>query len=282
MVAAARHAAVLPARDLRAAGSRRRTRSIRRSSTDGFAHPAGCGPPTARAAFLLGTDDQGRDVFSAILYGLRVSLTVGVLGVLFCGALGIALGLIAGYVGGARRRLIMRIADVQLTFPAILIALLSTASRAVLGNKRDEHDACWPCWSSRSACLLGAIRAHRARLDHGREEQGLRAGRAADRPARARDHVPPRPAQRDRAGAGDRDHQPRARDHHRGDAVVPRRRPAADPALARHADPHRQQFPVLRRMVDRRLPRHRRSPLLVLAINLLGDWLRDALNPKLR
>jgi len=51
--------------------------------------------------FLLGTDEQGRDVFSAILYGLRISLTVGVLGVLFSGTLGIVLGLIAGYVGGA-------------------------------------------------------------------------------------------------------------------------------------------------------------------------------------
>ena len=54
-----------------------------------------------QSPFLLGTDDQGRDVFSAILYGLRVSLLVGVLGVIFAGALGITLGLIAGYVGGA-------------------------------------------------------------------------------------------------------------------------------------------------------------------------------------
>src|SRR5207248_10870226 len=74
--------------------------------------------------FLLGTDEQGRDVFSAILYGLRISLTVGVLGVLFSGTLGIVLGLIAGYIGGAVDGLIMRIADVQLIFPAILIALL--------------------------------------------------------------------------------------------------------------------------------------------------------------
>src|SRR5882762_9971619 len=77
-----------------------------------------------QSPFLLGTDEQGRDVFSAILYGLRISLVVGILGVILAGALGITLGLIAGYVGGAVDGLIMRIADVQLTFPAILIALL--------------------------------------------------------------------------------------------------------------------------------------------------------------
>src|ERR1700716_4186934 len=62
--------------------------------------------------FLLGTDEQGRDVFSAILYGLRISLTVGVLGVLFSGTLGIVLGLIAGYVGGAGEGPILGIAGV--------------------------------------------------------------------------------------------------------------------------------------------------------------------------
>jgi peptide/nickel transport system permease protein len=91
-----------------------------------------------QSPFLLGTDEQGRDVFSAILYGLRISLTVGVLGVLFSGALGIMLGLIAGYVGGAVDGLIMRIADVQLTFPAILIALLvNGVAKSVFGNRLD-------------------------------------------------------------------------------------------------------------------------------------------------
>ncbi|MEN5083289.1 ABC transporter permease [Bosea sp. TWI1241] len=74
--------------------------------------------------FLLGTDDQGRDLYSAILYGLRVSLIVGGLGVLLAATIGITLGLLAGYLGGRVDALIMRIADVQLTFPAILIALL--------------------------------------------------------------------------------------------------------------------------------------------------------------
>ena len=91
-----------------------------------------------QSPFLLGTDEQGRDVCSAILYGLRISLAVGVLGVVFSGALGIVLGLIAGYFGGAVDTLIMRIADVQLTFPAILIALLiNGVVKSVFGDRLD-------------------------------------------------------------------------------------------------------------------------------------------------
>src|SRR6201996_401372 len=91
-----------------------------------------------QSPFLLGTDEQGRDVLSAILYGLRISLVVGVLGVVFAGSLGILLGLIAGYVGGHVDSLIMRIADVQLTFPAILIALLvNGVVKSVFGNRLD-------------------------------------------------------------------------------------------------------------------------------------------------
>ena len=75
-------------------------------------------------SFWLGTDDQGRDVFSTILYGMRISLFVGFAAVLFAMVLGIFLGLLAGYVGGWTETIIMRIADVQLTFPAILVAML--------------------------------------------------------------------------------------------------------------------------------------------------------------
>lgn len=95
-------------------------------------------------AFLLGTDDQGRDVFSTILYGARISLLVGVLSVLLAATLGIVLGLIAGYAGGAIDAAIMRAADVQLTFPAILIALLiDGVVRALFGDGRHEQVVFW-------------------------------------------------------------------------------------------------------------------------------------------
>jgi peptide/nickel transport system permease protein len=89
---------------------------------DAFTPPAWT--PRGNAAYLLGTDNQGRDVLSAILYGARISLTVGVAAVLFSMVLGVSLGLVSGYLGGPMDALLMRIADVQLSFPAILIALL--------------------------------------------------------------------------------------------------------------------------------------------------------------
>ena len=74
--------------------------------------------------YPLGTDNQGRDVLSAILYGARLSLLVGVSAVVLALFLGVSLGLVAGWRGGILEAVVMRIADVQLSFPAILIALL--------------------------------------------------------------------------------------------------------------------------------------------------------------
>jgi peptide/nickel transport system permease protein len=93
-----------------------------------------------RAAHLLGTDDQGRDVLSTIMYGARISLAVGLAAVVFAMTLGVALGLAAGYFGGSVDAVIMRVADVQLSFPAILIALLiNGVARVALPQQM--HDA---------------------------------------------------------------------------------------------------------------------------------------------
>ncbi|HUN49124.1 MAG TPA: ABC transporter permease [Stellaceae bacterium] len=88
-------------------------------------------PPGSQSAdgltYWLGTDDQGRDMLSAIFYGLRTSLAVGALSAVFALALGTALGLLAAYVGGRTESLIMRLVDLQLSFPAILVALILLA-----------------------------------------------------------------------------------------------------------------------------------------------------------
>ena len=90
--------------------------------------------------FAMGTDDQGRDVLSTILFGLRISLFVGVMAVLLGMTLGVTLGLVAGYVGGWAGSLIMRVADVQLTFPSILVAMLifGVAKGITPPSMRDE------------------------------------------------------------------------------------------------------------------------------------------------
>ena len=82
-------------------------------------------------SYVLGTDEQGRDLLSAIMYGLRISIAVGVTSTVIALSIGMVLGLIAGYFGGRVEAVIMRIADLQLSFPAILIALILIA---VLGQ----------------------------------------------------------------------------------------------------------------------------------------------------
>jgi peptide/nickel transport system permease protein len=103
-----------------------------------FAPPAWA--PQGLTRHLLGTDDQGRDVLSTIMYGARISLGVGLASVLFAMLLGVSLGLVSGYFGGRIDAVIMRIADIQLSFPAILIALLidGVARVALPSQAHDE------------------------------------------------------------------------------------------------------------------------------------------------
>lgn len=74
--------------------------------------------------FLFGTDEQGRDMLSAMLYGLRISLSIGTVATLLALSIGVSLGLIAGYAGGRFESFLMRLVDIQLSFPAILLALI--------------------------------------------------------------------------------------------------------------------------------------------------------------
>ena len=110
---------------------------------DGFTPPMQPNAFTGNS-YLMGTDNQGRDVFSTILYGARISLFVGVSAVLLAMVLGISAGLVAGYRGGWVDAVLMRVADVQLSFPSILIALLIFGvARGIIPPTQREAMAIW-------------------------------------------------------------------------------------------------------------------------------------------
>ena len=89
-------------------------------------------------AFLLGTEDQGRDILSALMYGARISLAVGLTSVLLSVLIGVVVGLLAGFLGGWVDALLMRLCDVMLSFPPILVALLiAGVGRALFPNAQD-------------------------------------------------------------------------------------------------------------------------------------------------
>jgi len=100
-------------------------------------------PPTwvegGKPTYLLGTDDQGRDILSALMYGARISLLVGLASVVLSVLIGVSLGLLAGFLGGRLDAFIMRVCDVMLSFPAILIALLiAGVARALFPNANES------------------------------------------------------------------------------------------------------------------------------------------------
>jgi len=97
-------------------------------------------PPSWQAGadpqFVLGTDDQGRDLWSAILYGTRISLIIGICAVALQAFLGISIGLIAGYLGGRTDSILMRIADIQLSFSTLMVAIIVLAvTKALFGTQ---------------------------------------------------------------------------------------------------------------------------------------------------
>ena len=112
------------------------------SITDSLLPPAWSHDGTSQ--YLLGTDDQGRDVLSTIIYGMRISLSVGFASVLLAIVIGVPLGLAAGYFGGITDAVIMRIADVQLTFPAILTALLIDGVARGIAGPQAYDDVVFP------------------------------------------------------------------------------------------------------------------------------------------
>ena len=232
--------------------------------------------------YPLGTDNQGRDILSTIMHGARISLGVGLAAVLFSLVLGVSLGLIAGYVGGRFDALIMRIADVQLSFPAILIALLidGVARVALPGDQHDQLAIPVLVLSIGFAGWVQYARTVRGSTMVEREKEYVQAARVIGRRPLAilLAHVLPNvmgpvlvigtihiataiitEATLSFLGVG-----------------VPATRPSLG-TLIRIGNEFLYSgewwitvFPGLALVV------------LVLSVNLLGDWLRDALNPKLR
>jgi peptide/nickel transport system permease protein len=232
--------------------------------------------------YLLGTDDQGRDVLSTILYGMRISLSVGFASVLLAIAIGVPLGLAAGYFGGYADAIIMRVADVQLTFPAILTALLIDGVARGIAGPQAYNDVVFPVlvisiglsfWVQYARTVRGSV------LVEANKEYVLAARLIGLRPiAILFRHILPNvfgpvlviatinlalaiitAATLSFLGVG-----------------VPPTQPSLG-TLIRIGNDYLFSgewwitiFPGITLAV------------LVLAVNLLGDWLRDALNPKLR
>lgn len=233
-------------------------------------------------AYLLGTDDQGRDVLSAIIYGSRMSLLVGVLATLLAMVIGVSLGLVSGYAGGKADAFIMRVADVQLSFPAILIALLVDGlARAAL--PRDMHDQLAVYVLILAIAASGWVRY--ARTVRGstlveRNKEYVQAARVIGRHPLAImfTHVLPNALGPVLVLVT----------LHIGEAIITE---ATLSFLGVGVPPTQPSLGTLIRIGNDFLFSGEwwitvfpgaALVMLVLAINVLGDWLRDALNPRLR
>ena len=232
--------------------------------------------------FVFGTDDQGRDILSTIMHGSRITLLVSICAVMLSMVIGISLGLVSGYVGGKLDAFIMRVADIQLSFPAILIALLiDGVARAVVGKEYHDQIAVY--------VLIFAIAAsgwvQYARTVRGstlveRNKEYVQAARVIGRSKLAImfSHVLPNVTGPVLVLAT----------LHVGTAILTE---ATLSFLGVGVPPTQPSLGTLIRIGNDFLFSGEwwitvfpgiALVILVLSINLLGDWLRDALNPKLR
>jgi peptide/nickel transport system permease protein len=247
---------------------------------DAFTPPAW--NPNGKLTYLLGTDDQGRDVFSTIIFGSRMSLLVGLIATLLAMVVGVTLGLVSGYAGGKIDAFIMRVADIQLSFPSILIALLVDGLfRAAL--PRQLHDQLAVYVLILAIAASGWVRY--ARTVRGstlveRNKEYVQAARVIGRHPIAImfQHVLPNALGPVLVLVT----------LHIGEAIITE---SILSFLGVGVPPTQPSLGTLIRIGNDFLFSGEwwitvfpgaALVILVLAINVLGDWLRDALNPKLR
>ena len=236
-------------------------------------------------SYLLGTDNQGRDIFSTILYGSRLSLIVGFSAVIFSVVLGVGLGVTSGYFGGWYESVVMRAADVQLTLPSILVALMvDGVARAIFAGTDIKTDATFAIYVLIFAIGISAW------------PQYARVVRSATLVEKSKDYVA---AARVIGIPSWRIMLRHVLPNTMGPVLVIG---TIDLALAIITEatlsflgvgipPTQPSLGTLIRVGQEFLFSGQwwitlfpalALVLLVLAVNLLGDWLRDALNPKLR
>jgi peptide/nickel transport system permease protein len=233
-------------------------------------------------AFVLGTDNQGRDILSTIMHGARLSLGIGIASVLLALLLGVSLGLVSGYFGGRIDAVIMRVADVQLSFPAILIALLidGVARVALSGDRHDEIAIPVLVLSIGFAGWVQYARTVRGSTMVERNKEYVQAARVIGRRPLAilLKHVLPNVMGPVLVIAT----------IHIATAIITE---ATLSFLGVGVPPTQPSLGTLIRVGNEFLYSGEwwitvfpgaALIVLVLSVNLLGDWLRDALNPKLR
>ena len=222
--------------------------------------------------YILGTDDLGRDMLSRIIYGGQISLIIGVVSVGISLALGLVLGLIAGYLGGWVDKLIMRIIDIMLAFPYILLTIVIVA---ILGPSLLN------AMVAIGISQMPPLRPSYPGLGTGRTGTGLRFGRTLIGHGKLGTDVPNHPAQR--FGAHHRPGHPGRRRGHpelRRFKLSRTRSPAADARMG--FDDRVEQTVHHQRLVDRHPSRHRHTPGRPGLQPSGATELRDILDPRLR